>query len=129
MNALYALLFMVVGGLFALIWLLTMRERLLRHIATAAAIGALCFFGLATYAAYNAAGAQQQQQRPGTGPNCMDLGTAKADAQWAKIMQDNDGDWWILLRFTSTGRTLIGFISRQSGMFCATGEGKVNPES
>lgn len=73
--------------------------------------------------------AQQQQQRPGQGPNCMDLGTAKADAQYAKIMLDAEGDWWILLRFTSTGRQLIGFISRQTGMFCVTGEGRANPES
>lgn len=80
----------------------------------------------------NPAPAQQrpgQPPPPGETPNCQPVGELRADAQVTRLMQDNDGDWWAMVRFTSTGRLLIGFVSRASGKFCVTGEGKTSPEA
>lgn len=66
---------------------------------------------------------------PGEGPNCSPVHELKADALVTRILQDNDGDWWATVRFTSTGRTLIGYLSRATGKFCLTGEGRTQPEA
>lgn len=41
---------------------------------------------------------------------------------------DQDGDKWVLVRNRTTGHWMIGFI-RPNGIFCARGQGRVNPES
>lgn len=79
------------------------------------------------------AAAQQRQQpaqpTPGEGPNCIPVHSLKADAQATHVMTDNDGDVWAVIRFTSTGRQLVGYISRVTGQFCVAAEGKINPET
>lgn len=78
------------------------------------------------------ASSSKAQQRPvpaNEGPNCMPAHELKADAQVVRIMQDADGDWWATIRFTSTGRILIGFLSRANGKFCVQAEGRTSPES
>lgn len=73
----------------------------------------------------------QQPPRPvpGDGPNCSPVSELKADAAVTRIMPDGDGDWWVLVRFTSTGRQQVGFISRTTGKFCVLAEGRTHPEA
>lgn len=73
--------------------------------------------------------AQAPPRPPGEGPNCSPVHELRADAVVTRIMQDNDGDWWATVRFTSTGRTLIGYLSRATGKFCLAGEGRTQPEA
>jgi hypothetical protein len=60
--------------------------------------------------------------------HCISAETIKSDAVISRLFPDADGDWWIVLRYASTGTLHVGLLTR-SGKFCIAGEGRTNRES
>ena len=59
---------------------------------------------------------------------CVHIGTVKADAVFTRLFSDADGDWWMVIRYASTGELQIGVLMR-NGQFCIAGEGRTNRET
>lgn len=92
-------------------------------------LAGLLFMGVGCGMLAGRALGQHPPQARGIIPQCAPVASLKADARWTALMEDGDGDWWVLLRYTSTGRVLVGFFDRSRTSFCYMAEGKTSPES
>jgi hypothetical protein len=60
---------------------------------------------------------------------CVPMSELRPDAVITPVMPDEDGDLWVSVRFRSTGRMLLGFLSHEKGGLCIVREGHTTPES
>ncbi len=79
-------------------------------------------------------GVQAQKQAPPPGaeqkqPECVPVGSLPADIKTEHWMPDLDGDLWVVIRVTGTGKMMLGYINIRRNVFCPIAMGKVNPAS